>query len=79
MKVFGFFSTGLSIDKDRDLNLKQMRERSDSRTISARHLGDRVPAPRVVSRIWEQRLTGTNEVIVENVCFCLIRTMGPRA
>lgn len=49
MKVFGFFSTGLSIDKDRDLNLKQMRELSDSRTIPACRLGDRVPAPHVVS------------------------------
>lgn len=47
--MFGFFSTGLSIDKDRDLNLKQMREPSNSRTIPARHLSDRVPAPHVVS------------------------------
>lgn len=31
------------------MNLKQMREHSDSRTIPARRLGDRVPVPRVVS------------------------------
>lgn len=50
MKVFGFFFTGLSIDKDRDLNLKQMRELSDSRIIPTRCLGDRVPAPHAISR-----------------------------